>query len=334
MQRNKDFWKSFAGPVVSLAPMEDVTDTVFRELILHLTNPGRLHVLMTEFTSTDGLCHEVGRPNVIQRLLVNDSEKKLLKEKNVKLVAQIWGSDPEKFSRSVKYIYDHYDFDGIDINMGCPVKKIVKQGGCAALIRQPDLAREIIQASREASPLPVSVKTRIGFHKTDTENWIGNLLEAEPAALTVHGRIQKDQSLVPANWEEIRKSVELKNKMKPHIPLFGNGDLWSYQDGLEKTKSSGADGFMIGRGIFGNPWIFSAKKELPDIQERLKILLLHNSLFAKTWEGKKNDAIMKRFYKIYVNSFRGASELRARLMDTSKLAEADEIIRSFLTELS
>jgi tRNA-dihydrouridine synthase len=327
-----NFWTAFKKPVISLAPMEDVTDTSFREVVLSISDPDYLHVLINEFTSTDGLCHEIGRPNVIQRLEVNASERKLLKEKNVKLVAQIWGANPEKFHQAAKMIYDNFEFDGIDINMGCPVKKIVKQGGCSALILQPELAAEIIQATKEATPLTVSVKTRIGFNKIDTENWIGHLLKCNPAALTIHGRIQKDQSLVPANWEEIKKSVELRNQINPEIPVYGNGDLWSIEDGLQKMNETGVDGFMIGRGIFNNPWFFNYPEKQPNITEKIQTLLKHNRLFGYTWKGRKNDAIMKRFYKIYINSFTGAAELRAKLMETKNLEEADDILLDYSKE--
>src|SRR5512133_1869676 len=154
-----NFWQTLTKPIIALAPMEDVTDTVFREVVLSVSDADALNVVFTEFTSTDGLCHEKGRPKVIERLLVNASEMQVLKSRNTKLVAQIWGSDPEKFRQSAKLITDINLFDGIDINMGCPVKKVVKNKSCANLINFPDLAKEIIYATTEATHLPVSVKT-------------------------------------------------------------------------------------------------------------------------------------------------------------------------------
>jgi len=170
----ENFWHKIKKPTFTLAPMEDVTDTVFREIVLSVSNPDNLHVLFSEFMSTDGFCHEIGRPKVRHRIFINESEKKLLKESGIKLVAQIWGTNPEKFAETARIISEEGEFDGIDINMGCPAKKIVKQGGCSALIAFPEQAKEIIYATQEASSVPVSVKTRIGLKSINTEEWIGS----------------------------------------------------------------------------------------------------------------------------------------------------------------
>lgn len=139
--------------------MEDVTDTSFREVVAGISDPRYLHVLFTEFTSVDGLNHPKGKVKVAERLFVSESEKNLLKQKNIKLVAQIWGNKPELFHKIAREITDEYEFDGIDINMGCPVKNVVKNGCCSALIGQQNLAKEIIFAAKEATHLPVSIKT-------------------------------------------------------------------------------------------------------------------------------------------------------------------------------
>ena len=323
-----NFWKGLHQAVFLLAPMEDVTDTTFREVVLSLSEPDCLHVIFTEFTSTDGLCHEKGRPNVISRLKVNESERRLLKEKNVKLVAQIWGSKPENHYRSAKIISE-MGFDGIDVNMGCPIKKIVKQGGCSALIGEPELAGEIIQASMEGSELPVSVKTRIGINKIITDEWVSHLLEFDLPALTVHGRTQKMQSDGLADWNEIEKAARLRDEMEKDTLIFGNGDVMSLEEGMEKIKRHQLDGVMIGRGIFRSPWFFSTQNNNPSIKERLDVLCKHARLFHKTWDKKKNFAIQKRFFKIYVNNFAGAAELRAKLMETSNLDEVEQVIMQY-----
>lgn len=312
-----------------LAPMEDVTDTSFRELVMRISNPDYFQVVFTEFTSTDGLCHPVGRPNVISRFRVNDSERAVLKEKGMKIVAQIWGANPEKFSTAVKMICEEFDFDGLDINMGCPVKKIVKQGGCSALIGQPALAAEIIQATKEASNIPVSVKTRTGIKKHDTENWISHLLAQDPAALILHGRTQKDQSEVPADWNEIKKAVELRNASGKPIPVFGNGDVMSVEDAFEKCAQTGADGVMVGRGIFHNPWMFNHPQPGISVNDKLDLLWQHVELFTQTWGRDKNFAILKRFFKIYTNNFHGAAHLRAELMETSTPEEVRKVLDDF-----
>jgi nifR3 family TIM-barrel protein len=329
-----NFWKELPKPAFTLAPMEDVTDTSFRQLVMEISNPKYFHVVFTEFTSTDGLCHPVGRPNVISRLRVNDSERELLKKSGIRLVAQIWGANPEKYFQAVKSICEEFDFDGIDINMGCPVKKIVKQGACSALIGQNDLVSEIIRATKEASNIPVSVKTRTGIKKHDTESWIAHLLEHDLAAITLHGRTQKDQSEVPADWNEIAKAVSLRNSSEKDIPIFGNGDVVSVEDALQKCEESGADGVMVGRGIFHNPWFFNYPQHEISTQQKLDILWRHVDLFTKTWGNEKHFAILKRFFKVYTNSFYGAGHLRAQLMETNSADEVRAVLDAFQINIS
>jgi nifR3 family TIM-barrel protein len=316
-----NFWQEYKKPVFSLAPMEDVTDTVFREIVMGMAAPDKLNVVFTEFTSVEGMNHPVGRNRVSERLIVNDSEKELLKKQNVKLVAQIWGRNPEIYRNIAKYITENYQFDGIDINMGCPVKKVVKQGACSALIGEPSLAKEIISATKEGTNLPVSIKTRTGIKKHQTEEWISQLIETKPAAIILHGRTQRMQSEGTADWNEIAKAVQLKNQLDPSIPLHGNGDVFSYADGLKKIEETGVNGVMIGRGIFQNPWFFNPEKTDISKEERIEKLLQHTRLFEHTWGGKKNFNILKRFYKIYLNSFDGAAKMRADLMEVKNFEE-------------
>lgn len=310
----------------SLAPMEDVTDTVFREIVLRMAAPGKLNVVFTEFTSVEGMNHPVGRKRVSERLIVNDSERELLSKMGVKLVAQIWGRNPEIYHKIAAYITENYNFDGIDINMGCPVKKVFKIGACSALIGEPDLAKEIIWATKEATHLPVSVKTRTGIRKHQTDEWITQLLSVNPAAIILHGRTQKMQSDGDANWNEIAKAVQIKNQINPEIPLHGNGDVFSYEKGLERIRETGVDGVMIGRGIFQNPWFFNPSKNEITKTDRIEKLLEHTRLFEKTWSPDKNFNILKRFYKIYINSFEGAAKMRADLMEVKNY---DEVYRYF-----
>jgi len=308
--------------------MEDVTDTVFRELITSYAEPGKLHILFTEFMSVEGFLHDVGHEKVIHRLYVSDREREILKSRGIKLVAQIWGSDPEHFFKAAQQISEQYEFDGIDINMGCPVKKIVKKNACSALIKTPDLAKEIITATMEGSGLPVSVKTRIGFNHVETENWIGNLLEVNPAAITVHGRTQRMLSNGQADWNEVLKAVQLRDSLNSETIILGNGDVSSYGDGLEKWEKFKAEGLMVGRGIFGNPAFF-ADTEILRIPQRIQMLKKHLLRFQEEWEGKKSYAILKRFFKIYVNSFEDATSVRADLMKTNNYKEGLQVIKEF-----
>lgn len=322
-----NFWEKLPVPFVLLAPMEDVTDTVFREIVLSESETGCLHVVFTEFISVDGLLDLRGRDHVVHRLFVNDSERKLIEQKRVKIVAQIWGSDPEKFYKAARYVSDEYRFDGIDINMGCPVKKIVKNAACSALINYPDLAGEIIQATKEGTSLPVSVKTRLGFNRIQTEEWIAHLLHCKPAAVTIHGRTQKMMSEGKVNWPEIAKAVQLKNKISPYTRIIGNGDVMSYKEALSKCNEYFTDGIMIGRAVFKNLNLFNPNKSLP--VNNTDKLCKHIELFSETWGSSKNFNMLKRYFKIYLNQFQGASLLRQQLYHTGSVSEALNLIHKF-----
>lgn len=321
-----NFWQNLSKPIFALAPMEDVTDTSFREIIAGLSDPQILNVLFTEFTSVDGMNHPKGRIRVGERLVVSESEKHLLKQKNFKLVAQIWGNKPELFHKIAREITAEYEFDGLDVNMGCPVKNVVKNGCCSALINQPDLAKEIILATKEATYLPVSVKTRTGIKSNETEVWIAHLMETKPAAIILHGRTQKQQSNGLADWEEIAKGARIRDEINPDTLFLGNGDVRSVAQGEELTAKYGLDGVMIGRGIFHNPWFFNLQLHSPSKSDKLAQLLLHTGLFEKSWGGKKNFNILKRFYKIYTSDFPGAAKLRADLMDAKSFDEVYQIV--------
>ena len=322
------FWNNIGRSIICLAPMEDVTDTVLRELLLTTADSSSLHVVMTEFASTDGLVHKKARKRIIHRLHVTCEERALLKKKNVKIVAQIWGNKPEHYTQVIKEISDEMNFDGIDINMGCPVPKVVRRGCCSGLIGNPNLAKEIIQAAKEASPLPVSVKTRIGLKSIATEEWAAHLLETRPAAITFHGRTQKQMSVGPANWDEIAKAARLRDQIDPDIPIIGNGDIKSVKEAREKCNQYQLDGAMIGRGIFDNPWIFMEEQRERSQEEKLEMLWTHTQLFERVWNGKKNFHILRRYYSIYCKGFPGCAELRAKLVQTESIEEVAKIIKT------
>ena len=306
-----NFWKELPKPFFVLAPMEEVTDTVFRRII---SSCGRPDVMVTEFTSVEGLASEIGRSKVIHRLQYTPEEQPL--------VAQIWGITPEHYYQAGVYAREQ-GFAGLDINMGCPVKKVIKQGACSALIKNPSLASDIIKAAQEgAQDIPVSVKTRIGFSEIQTEEWIGFLLQHKLDAITIHGRTVKELSDYPAHWDEIGKAVKLKNHLSSETVIIGNGDILSYQQGLEMSEQYQVDGIMIGRGVFHNPWIFNPKIDPDNLSIEVKVqkLIEHIQLFDQTWGDEKNFAVMKKCFKMYLNNFPGASEIRSKLM-TSNTAE-------------
>ncbi len=327
-----NFWRNLSKPIFALAPMEDVTDTSFREVVAGLSDPQYLHILFTEFTSVDGMSHPKGKIKVSERLIVSESEKQMLKQKNIKLVAQIWGNKPELFSKIAREITAEYEFDGLDINMGCPVKNVVKNGCCSALINQPGLAKEIILATKEATHLPVSVKTRTGIKSHETEVWITHLLETRPAAIILHGRTQKQQSDGLADWEEIAKGARIRDQIDPEVLFLGNGDVKSAIQGTELAAKYGLDGVMIGRGIFHNPWFFNPLHPPASKSERLLQLEHHTRLFEKCWAGRKNLNLLKRFFKIYTNDFPGAAHLRAELMDVHTYDQVYRIVKEAIKD--
>ncbi len=323
-----NFWNTFTEPIIALAPMEDVTDTVLRELLLGLADPSALHVVMTEFVSTDGLVHKKARKRVIHRLQVTDQERQLLNKKKVKIVAQIWGNSPENYQQVVKEISEEMEFDGIDINMGCPVPKVVKRGCCSGLIGNPTLAKEIIQACQESTDLPVSVKTRIGLKSIATEEWIGQVLETKPAALIIHGRTQKQMTQGSALWEEIEKAARLRDQLGLNLPILGNGDIQSVGEARAKCNTFGLDGAMIGRGIFENPWLFMEEQRERTREEKLDLLWKHTKLFDRVWGDTKNFNILRRYYSIYSKGFPGAAALRAQLMQTESIADVKRVLKN------
>jgi tRNA-dihydrouridine synthase len=221
-------------------------------------------------------------------------------------------------------------FDGVDINMGCPDRSIEKQGAGAKLITTPELAQELIAAAKRGAPnLPVSVKTRLGYNKDTLEEWLPKILEAEPVAVTVHARTRKEMSKVAARWERVRRAVEIRNEMGSKALILGNGDVRDIEEAQARVKETGCDGVMIGRGIFGKPWMFSGKPE-PELEERLRIAVEHTKLFWELLGDIKNFAIMKKHFKAYVEGFAGAKELRMQMMEASSVQEIEALVDGFI----
>lgn len=312
----KTFWEALPKPFFVLAPMEAVTDVVFRHVVAAAAPPD---VYFTEFVNTASYCSPKGNHSTRGRLEFTEDEQPI--------VAQIWGTNPENFKQMAEGLRQQ-GFASIDINMGCPAKDVVKTGACSALIENPTLAAEIIAATKEAG-LPVSVKTRIGFKTTKTEEWLGFLLQQDIVALTVHGRTQKEMSKVPAKWEEIGKAVRLRDAIAPGTLIIGNGDVRNRQHGEQLAAQHGLDGIMIGRGVFSDPYCFDSLPRQRDREEYLGLLNLQLDLHDEAAERlpRKYDPL-KRFFKIYIRDFEGASEIRDALMHTKSTAEARTILNS------
>jgi tRNA-dihydrouridine synthase len=213
--------------------------------------------------------------------------------------------------------------------MGCPADKIVKQGACAALIGRNSLPTEIIEATSEGSLLPVSVKTRTGIREHITGSWISHLLSCKVSAITLHARTRQMMSLKAADWEQVKIAAEIRDSIDPGIRIIGNGDVENYRQGILLSEHTGADGIMVGRGIFANPWFFSDEPDEHRVSAKLNLLEKHILLYASTWKDARNYNILKRFFKIYINGFDGAAGLRARLMESVSAGEALAAIHRF-----
>ena len=327
-----EFWKKIIEstgeengqklPFFSLAPMEAVTDVVFRHVVSKATRPD---VYYTEFTNSSSFASPKGIHNTRGRLTFTPDEQPI--------IAQIWGSRPA----DIKFMCEklpELGYQAIDINMGCPDKAVIKSGGGSDLIRNPDLAKEIIESAK-AGGLPVSVKTRLGFSRVEEwHDWLKFLLEQKIEVLTIHLRTKKEMSKVPAHFELIPEILKLRDEIAPNTLIQINGDIKSRAQGLELwRKYPKIDGIMIGRGIFENPFCF--EKNPPETartsSDYLDLLELQLDLFEKYSREleKRRFEPLKRFFKIYVREFAGASDLRAKLMETKTVDEVREILKDF-----
>lgn len=296
-----------------MAPMEGVTDIVFRQVVM---KAGRPDVYFTEFTNVNSYVSEAGRPNALERFRYLDNERPI--------VAQIWGTKPEFFAITADGLRD-MGYGAVDINMGCPDKHVVANGGGSALIRTPELAVEIIAATKKAG-LPVSVKTRLGYSKAEEwKDWLTLLLQQDIAALTVHLRTKKEMSKVEAHSELVPEIVALRNEIAPQTKLIINGDIMTPTDG-QKYIDMGADGIMIGRGVFANPFCFEKEPIEHTKEELVELLKYHLDLFDE-YKLMTFDPL-KRFFKIYISGFYGASEVREKLMACKSTDEVREILNS------
>ncbi len=358
-----NFWQTLPTPFLTVAPMADVTDMAFRKMIAkysaHTRADGTVggpDVMWTEFVAADGLVRATpaGKKKLMADLLYSEEERPI--------VAQLFTRNPEHMEIAAALCLE-LGFDGVDINMGCPAGAIIDQGCGAAMIKTPELAVEVIRAAKRGAKsgdggIPVSVKTRLGYHIDQLEEWIPVLLRENLAALTIHARTRKDMSKVPARWERIARVVELKNELSPLTKIIGNGDVLTKADGYAKIAESGADGAMVGRALFGNPWFFHPTLALPlrfktlpthgvpledisasdtseggaqyvSIHERLRVMVEHSYLFCELLPFK-NFSVMKKHYKAYVNGFTGAVPLRIKLMEQETPEAVEQVAREFL----
>jgi tRNA-dihydrouridine synthase len=324
-------YPSLPNPFFVLAPMDDVTDTVFRQIVAGCAAPD---LFFTEFVNVDGL-QSIGRAKLLKRLQWSAHEKPL--------VVQLWGKNPENFEKTAAQLVDgtfaaelglgkDQQFAGVDLNMGCPDKTVVKNGTCSALINDRPLAHEIIEATRRglAGALPLSVKTRLGFTTVDM-SWPIFLLRHNIDMLTIHGRTRSQMSKVPANWELIGTVRKLRDEIAPKTLIVGNGDVTSYQHGKDLVDTYKLDGVMVGRGVFQDPFIFSKTSAWKEVTsyERIALYKKHIQLFAKTWQhSERPTQTLNKFCKIYISGFDGAKELREVLMQAKNVEALLSIVEA------
>lgn len=306
------------GSIIGLSPMEGITDTVFRQVLCEIGKPD---LFFTEFLNVEGFCSK-GREKVSHRLMFRDIERPI--------VVQLWGNVPEYYVETIKYLKE-LNPDGIDINMGCSVRDVLSGGRGSALINDKVLASEIIDAVKgSAGGIPVSVKTRIGFEKIETEEWIGFLLGKNLDMITVHGRLSREGYSTLSRWDEIAKSVKLRNEISPNTVVLGNGDVKNRKQAEEYIERYGVDGVLIGRAILNNPWLFSEdlKKQQDNIskEERIATLLRHLEIFEKEKGDIDIFSSQKKYIKAYISNFSLATDLRLKYMSLNSAQEVIEIL--------
>lgn len=344
-------WQKLTTPFGVLAPMADVTDRAYRHMVMHHSRarqPGsNLVAVWTEFVSADGLCSR-GQQQLLRDLQYHENEHPI--------IAQIFGSNPSTMLQAASLV-TKLGFDGIDINMGCPDTTINKQGAGACLIRNPQLAKEIIRAAQSGvdGKIPVSVKTRIGWSTDESETWIPAILETGIDALTIHARTRSEMSDYPPHWDTMQRIVEIARPY--NIPVIANGGIMSWANGIDICNQTGADGYMVGKGTFGTPWFFDTNREKGSItvQERITAAIQHTQLYEQwimtdytpntqspclvfgktkiqTTESIRGKPfhIMRKNFRAYINGFDGAQEVRRELMDTTTPRDAIYVLEDAL----
>ncbi|CAN5271000.1 tRNA dihydrouridine synthase DusB [soil metagenome] len=348
---NSGFWKTLAQPIIGLSPMDGVTDYPMREITKQYGHPS---IVYTEFTSVEGVCH--GAKQLLKDFLYSELQRPA--------IGQIYGTTPE-FFRQTTIILCQLGYDGVDINMGCPAKNVAHSGAGAALIKTPELAQEIIKATKQGVQdwldgqtvrdcpnltsdiieeiekrqallppesqlkrfVPVSVKTRVGYDMPVIKEWISTLLEMEPAAIALHGRTLKQQYSGKADWELIREAAKLAHKTE--TLFLGNGDVESHAEALEKTETYGLDGVLIGQASMGNPFIFTTDRK-PNITEIMKIAYEHALLYENTFKDdpRYNFLPMRKHLGWYVRGMENAAILRQAIYRSNSAAEFLSILKA------
>ncbi|KRL93700.1 tRNA dihydrouridine synthase [Levilactobacillus hammesii] len=325
MSDSSSYWQNIAAhakaegrPFFSLAPMEAVTNAIFRRVVARAAAPD---VFFTEFTNAISITHPKAKFTVQGRLYVAPEEAHMP-------VAQLWGNDGDAFARAAVNVKER-GYEAIDINMGCPDATVIKNHGGSDLIRNFESAAAVIAGAKTAG-LPVSVKTRLGYSRLDEwRDWLTFLLQQDIPLLTIHLRTKKEMSRVPAHFELIDDIVKLRDEVAPDTLIQLNGDIENYQEGVALAQAHpGVDGIMIGRGIFTSPFAFEKTPQYHDVKELLSLLNYQLDLyddFEKRFDTSRF-ASLKRFFKIYVRSEPNAASLRNAMMETHTTDEVRQLL--------
>jgi len=307
----KDFWKKIKKPIVALAPMENYTDSAFRRLCKKFNSE---IITFTEFTSADGIHYNSNKTKA----------KFLFFAEEQPLIAQIFGKRIEGFITAARYCED-MGFAGIDINMGCPVKKVFKSEHGVALRKNLELAFKLIEAVAKNTSLPVSVKTRLGLENADDLVEFGTGAERAGANLiTIHARTYKELYRGDGDWQPV---YELKKHL--NIPVIGNGGIKFLSEGYERLKN--LDGFMIGRAAVGRPWIFDrGLKRAPLFSEKLPYIKLHAKYLIEAKGERVGTLEIRNHLLSYVREIPGAKKFRSRLTSVKSLKEIEGILDEIL----
>jgi nifR3 family TIM-barrel protein len=347
-------WQDTPKPIIGLSPMDGITDFAFRQInAVH----GTPSVMFTEFTNVEGMFMS---PN---DYLLNDLRYHISQKP---IIAQIFGSTPEYFYKAA-IVCAELGFDGVDINMGCPAKNVAHHGGGAALIAKPELAKQIIRSVQQGVTdwangkkiteiglsedklekinelktfsqnndiqrriIPVSVKTRIGIDKITVEEWISQLLETNPANITIHGRTLKQMYTGSADWDAIGRAATIIKKTQTTV--LGNGDVLTRKDAYEKIAKYNLDGVLIGRAAMGNPTIWDSENILSP-KQKLELALEHAKLHSEV-KNEKMFLQMRKHFSFYVTNFPFANEIKVKLIQTKNFEEAETVIKEALENVS
>lgn len=298
-----------------LAPLAGYTDLAFRLLCREYG----ADLCYSEMISSHGLVYR--QQNTIDLLQTVTEERPV--------IMQLFGSEPEIMGEAAKILCEIVEVDAIDINMGCPVKKVIKRGAGCALMRNPQLAGQIIRKVVDGSKIPVTVKFRSGWnHNTITAVDFAKMAEDSGASLvTVHARTWTDGFSGEVDWNVIR---QVKNAVK--IPVIGNGDIESHDDGIHMMRETGCDGVMIGRAALGNPQIFKPGSMMPSRHSRLTALKKHLELIARFFPVERALAKTKNHAGKYFKGLHGGSAIRAHLYDCKTFDELCRLVENFLQQ--